>query len=118
MVVVPLGVVRRRLFSGPAIALALALLGLLGWCPVEIRRRVSPWQTVGHTAKDGWVQLDRWTRSIRERALFPCVRSCPVEFSARQVAERAAGTLVALAWPRPTAEPIEAKAFHGAKRAA
>jgi hypothetical protein len=119
IVVVPSGVVRRRLFSAPAIALALALFGLLGLCVVEIRRRVSPWQTVGHTAKDGWAQLGRWTRAIRKQALFSCVRSCPGEFSGRQVAERAAGTLVALASPRRhAAETIEAKAFRGAKRAA
>lgn len=113
-VVVPLGVIRRRAFSGPAIGLALALFGALGLSPREVRKRVSPWTKVGYAAEKGWAQLLRWTRAIRKGALFACVRSSPPEFSPRQVAERAASTLVAFAAPAQVGEAVEAQAFRGA----
>jgi hypothetical protein len=112
IVVGPRGLVRRRLYSGGAIALALALYGVDGLAPAEVRRRVSPLRIVGPTAAAGWASLRRWCRAVRARRLFAAVRALPVEATFRQVAARAATTLAAYA---PSGGlPIESAAFIGA----
>jgi hypothetical protein len=102
------------MFFGPAIAYALALFGLCLLCPREVREKVSPFKIVGASAKAGWVQLRRWTHSIRTHALFGFVRPCPPDFSSRKVAERTAATLAAEAWPAIPFEAIELRVFRGA----
>lgn len=62
VMVVPRGVVYRRLYSAGAIALALALWGVTGLAPAEVRRRVIPFAFVGATAAAGWASLRRWSR--------------------------------------------------------
>jgi hypothetical protein len=94
------------------------VFGLLGLSPIEARRRTSPWSKIGYAAEKGWAQLQRWTRAIRQGDLLACVRPSPPGFSSRQVAERAATTLVALAAPAGSGESIEAQAFRGALHAA
>ena len=97
VMVVPRGIVRRRLYSASAIALALALYGVAALAPGEVRRRVSPLQIVGATAAAGWASLRRWSRAVRAGRLFPVVRALPAEATLRQVAARAATTLAAYA---------------------
>jgi hypothetical protein len=113
VVVGPRGVVRRRLYSAGAIALALALFGVAGLAPAEVRRRVSPLRIVGSTAAAGWASLRRWSRAVRARKLFPPVRALPAEATLRQVAARAATTLAACA-PGSGGLAIESAAFLGA----
>jgi transposase len=113
VVVGPRGLVRRRLYSGGAIALALALYGGVGLSPREVRRGVSPLRIVGPTAAAGWASLRRWCRAVRAGRLFPAVRALPAGASVRQVAARAATTLAAYA-PGSGGLAIESAAFIGA----
>ena len=117
IVVVPLGVIGGRLFSAAAIGLALVLFGVVGLPLAEVRRRVSPWQHVGTSAQGSWLGLRRWVRAIRERRLFVSVRRSPARFTARQVAERAAMTLAALAPTSLGEAAVEQRGFAGAVRA-
>jgi hypothetical protein len=112
-VVVPRGLVRRRLYAAGAIGLALALYGVAGRSPAEVRRQVSPFRIVGPTAAAGWASLRRWCRAVRARRLFPAVRAGPADATLRQVAARAATTLAAHA-PGSAGLPIESAAFLGA----
>lgn len=113
VVVGPRGLVRQRLYSASAIALALALFGASGLAPAEVRRRVSPHQIVGSTAAVGWASLRRWCRAVRARRLFPAVRALPEGAKLRQVAARAATTLAA-STPSSGGLAIESAAFLGA----
>jgi hypothetical protein len=114
LLVVPSGVIGGRLFSAAAIGLALVLFGVCGLSLAETRSRVSPWRRVGETAALGWRSLRRWARAVRDGRLFSCVRRSPARFTARQVAERAALTLSALAPLALTEHRIEARVFAGA----
>lgn len=102
------------LFSAPAVAWALWLFGLARQSAARVRSQVSPWSTVGATAAASWATLRRWARAVRERRLFALVRRCPPEWSARQVAARAATTLAALAAPANRALPQDHQVWHGA----
>lgn len=111
MTVAPREVVTKRLYSGAAIALALALFGLSGLPLREVRERVSPWAaTQGYTAAASWCTVPRWTTTVREGRLFD-VRRPPEDWTPRQVAERAATTLAARV---PEAMALAAAAFRGA----
>jgi hypothetical protein len=112
--VLPRGILRRRLYSAPAIGVALALWGVEGLAPRDVRRRVSPWPIVGATAAKGWMSLRRWAREVRAAALFACVRALPTGASLRKVAARAATTLVAYAPSSTDALPLWIRAFLGA----
>ncbi len=111
--VVPRGLVDRRLYSAGAIALALALYGVVGLSPAEVRRRVSPFRIVGATAAAGWASLRRWSRAVRAGRVFPAVRALAADATLRQVTARAATTLAAYA-PGAGGMPIESDAFLGA----
>lgn len=113
IVVGPSGLVRRRLYSAGPIALALALYGVAGLAPAEVRPRVSPLRIVGPTAAAGWASLRRWCRAVRARRLFPAVRALPADATLRQVAARAATTLAAFA-PSSGGLAVESAAFIGA----
>jgi len=113
IVVVPRGMLPRRRYSASAIGWALALFGLRQRPMAEVRRRTSPWRIVGAAAAAGWAALSRWVDAIRERRLFARVRAAPTEWTKRQVAERAAGSLAAHA-PTGRGRAIEAQAFFGA----
>jgi hypothetical protein len=112
--VVPKDVLTRRLYSGPAIAWALALFGLLMLSAAAIRRLVSPFTVVGAAAFNRWKTLQRWVDDVAAGRLFTCVRSPPPDWSARQVAERAATTIAAHALPSADPPPLPALAFYGA----
>ena len=111
IVVVPRGVVRRRLYSAGAIALALAAWAVSGQTPAAVRARVSPHRIVGPTAATGWASLRRWARAVRVCRLFSVVRASPESATLRQVAARAATTLAAVAG----GGAIESAAFLGAR---
>jgi len=108
----PRGIMRRRLYSASAIALALALFGVAARSPAEIRRRVSPHTIVGPTAAAGWTSLRRWCLAVRARRLFPAVRALPDGAKLRQVAARAATTLAA-SGPSTGGLAVESAAFLG-----
>ena len=110
--VTPTEVMAKRLFSAPAIALALALFGVAALPAHEVRARISPWAAVGTTAAASWVTLRRWVRAVRA-GLF-AVRPMPLTWTARQVAQRAATTVAARAPVGPGAADVVASAFVGA----
>jgi hypothetical protein len=114
MLVVPGGVLRGRLYSAAAIALALAVWSIEGKAPAEVRARVSPWRLVGPAAADAWASLRRWAKSVRNSRLFPMVRVLPADACLRQVAARAATTLAALAPSSAERLPLGTRAFLGA----
>jgi hypothetical protein len=114
VLVVPGAVLRRRLYSAAAVALALALWGVEGLAPAEVRARVSPWRIVGATAARGWASLRRWANAVRARALFSRVRSLPGGTRLREVAARAATTLAAHAPSSAAGLPLATRAFLGA----
>lgn len=114
LLVVPGGVLRRRLYSAAAVALALAVWSLEEQTPAEVRARVSPWRIVGPAAAAAWESLRRWARAVRGSRLFPVVRELPADATLRQVAARAATTLAALAPSAAEGLPLGSRAFLGA----
>ena len=115
--VVPRGVLPRRYYSGCAIALALALYGVVEQTLAEVRRKVSSWSIVGATACGGWATLRRWVQAVRDKELFVQVRPAPANWTARQVSERAAVTLASLGPPTMRGHPITERAFVGGAQA-
>lgn len=115
--VAPRGLATFRHYAAEAIGLALWMVGVLGLSTVEVRRRISPWQSFEAGA---WVSVRRWLNAIVDGRLFPAaqVRASPPGWSLRQRAERAAMTLRATAppWCREGRPEIEVMA--GAARAA
>jgi hypothetical protein len=106
-----------RRYSGPAIVQALCLFGLSHLSPAEVRRRTSVDKIIGAAASTGWVTLLHWCDAVRDRRLFPEVRTCPASFTRRQVAERAASAIGGRA-PPPVDASLVVRAFVGAARAA
>jgi len=114
LLVVPSGVLRRRLYSAGAIALALAIWSIEDQTPAEVRARVSPWRIVGPAAAEAWASLRRWARAARAGRIFPAVRELPAGASLRKVAARAATTLAALAPSSTEGQSLGTRAFLGA----
>ncbi|MGC3998054.1 MAG: hypothetical protein QM767_11405 [Anaeromyxobacter sp.] len=114
LLVVPSGVQRRRLYSAPAVALALAVWSLEQQTPAAVRARVSPWRIVGAAAATRWTSLRRWAKAIRAGQLFPEVRAAPDGACLRAIAARAATTLAALAPSVADGLPLATRAFLGA----
>jgi hypothetical protein len=110
----PRGLLAGWLFSAAAMAWALWLFGVARQSAAEVRRRVSPWSTVGATAAAGWVTLRRWARAVRRGRLFGQVRRCPASWTLRQVAARAGSTLIALAAPADRELEAEDQVWRGA----
>jgi len=113
LLVVPRGMMTRRHYAASAIALALALLGLLGLSPREVRQRISPWQIVDAATATRWPTLRRWVDAARRGELFCAVRPSPPDFTMSQVAERAAATIAACAPLLPGPPDPSAQAFQG-----
>lgn len=95
--VVPREVLHRRLYAAPAIALALALFGLLSRSAAGVRRAVSPWRHVGAAGALRWDALRAWTRAVRVGGLWPGLPACPADWTRRRLAARAATALAARA---------------------
>jgi hypothetical protein len=93
VLVVPRGLIARRLFAAGAIALAFALFGIERLPLPRVRAAVNPWRRIGATAAAGWLAVRRWVRAVRQHRLFPGVRLGPADRTARHVAARTAHTL-------------------------
>jgi hypothetical protein len=113
--VLPRGLVPRRHFSSAAIGQALLRYGQMQQSQREVRKHTSPWRVVGEDAVTGWVTLRRWIAALASGALFAQVRAAPAAFTARQRAERAALTLVALAPAGMGHLPLMEQVFAGAQ---
>jgi hypothetical protein len=118
LLVVPREVLPRRQYSASAIALALALWGLVQATALAVRRRVSPAKELGFTAMLGWVTLRRWAKAVRLSDLFPSSLSAGPSATLRDVAALAATALAARADPATRHLPLEHRAFFGAAQAA
>jgi len=114
MLVVPGGILRRRLYSAVAIALALVVWSIEGKTPAEVRARVSPWRIVGPAAAAAWASLRRWAKAVRGGRLFPVVRMLSGDTCLRQVAARATTTLAALVLSSAEGLPLATRAMLGA----
>lgn len=110
----PSEVLPGRLYTASAIALALALYGLLHLASAKVRALVSPMRTVGATSAARWVTLKRWCRVVGTPALFSRARR--VEGGPRRVAGEAAASLAAHALPSLEPPPLHVQAFLGAAR--
>jgi hypothetical protein len=123
IIVVPSQVGGRRVYSLSAIALALALWGLVRATAAEVRARVSSASKVGYTAARGWATLRRWARDVALGRLFPATASVAQPSSSlavplRRIAAGAASALAASADPTTREMPMEHRAFLGAAHAA
>lgn len=108
--VVPREVEPRRHYSRPAIALALALVGLLGLASPAIREAVCPW-CVATTS--GWRMVSRWIGAVRRGKLFPS--AAPAATASRsEVAERVAQVAMSHAPPTLRGSPALVLVFVGA----
>lgn len=114
LTVVPRETLTRRLYAGPAIALALALFGLLQLSAKGVRAQVSPWAAVGPTAAANWCTVGRWVGAVRAGTLFPCARRAPSDWTDRRVAERVVTTLATYVPPSPDPPQLLVRAFFGA----
>ena len=119
LTVVPRGVLRRRLYSASAIGWVLARVGLDGTTTAQVRAEVRPSLIIGGAAADRWVAVSRWIEAQREGRLFPRLGRHGAGSSPRQVAERTAMQLRALAPPRGADPPsAHVAAWRGAALAA
>jgi hypothetical protein len=111
MTVVPAGMLARRQYSGPSIALALYLWLLAGQSDRSVRARVCAWQVRGSNDR-GWAQLYRWARQAA--SLFVLPRPEPALRNAYETARHVLTTLRALAPAALSSAPIELQIFGGA----
>ena len=95
----------RKHFSGAAIAMALALWGLVRRSAAEVRKVVNDRSTDGVA---GWTSLRRWAQGITDGTLFPELGLCGVKGLLR---ERVLGSIateriwVDLSGARPSRTP-------------
>jgi hypothetical protein len=117
ILVVPRGIVRRRLFSSAAMAVALWLFGVERLPPVRVREAVSPWRSAGATAAAGWAQLRRWIRDLELGRLFaglPAAGSGGVRAIAERVTTALRGMAPPSVWDASAAEQLWQGALHAA----
>jgi hypothetical protein len=119
IIVVPHEIRGRRVYSVAAIALALALWGLVQATAAAVRAKVCPAKTVGLAAASGWATLRRWARDVAHGRLFGSTPKPASPMALRRIAAIAAAALAASAEPATTRDqPIEHRAFLGAAHAA
>jgi len=94
MTVVPAGMLARRQYSGPSIAVALYLWLLAGSSDRAVRVRLCAWRVRGSNDR-GWAQLYRWARQAA--SLFALPRRVPEFEVAYETARHVVLTLGALA---------------------
>ena len=111
MTVVPSGMLARRQYSGPSIALALHLWLMTRLSDRVVRDQVCAWQVQGHNAR-GWAQLYRWTGHAA--SLFALPRAVSLLGHAHEVARRVLTTLRALSPAAVSGMPIAMQIFEGA----
>ena len=98
MVVMPRGILERRLYAAAAISLALGLWGLVGMASPAVRARVSPWSQVGDSARYRWITVARWVDAGAAGRLFPGL-DVSDEGDRRAIASRLATALIGFAPP-------------------
>ncbi len=103
----------RKLYSAFAIAWALALFGLLGLPPPQVRTRVSPWPIWGSTTQT-WRSLTRWAREGHVLFGSPWPGD---DATTRHRAHRIAMALSARAGPQEPGTPRHQLAAIGGMRA-
>lgn len=111
MTVVPAGMLARRLYSAPSIALALYLWLLTGLSDRVVRDQVCAWRLRGRSGC-GWAQLYRWAR--KPQCVFTLPRPTSALEGAYGVAKRMLTTLRSLAPVTFHAAPIALQVFEGA----
>lgn len=114
LVVGPRGLLRRRWYSAPALALALSTYAR-GDSSAAVRARVSPSSVIGPSAVDRWVTLTRWIDAARGGKLLGVTGLG--ELSRRAAAEAMTLALAARAGHRLGEDLIES-AYRGAAVAA
>lgn len=111
MTVVPAGMLARRQYSGPSIALALHLWLAAGLSDRMVREQVCSWQVRGRSAR-GWAQLYRWAgQALR---LFSLPRPVDTLGTPHDVAKRVLTTLRALSPAALSGAPTALQIFEGA----
>jgi hypothetical protein len=111
MTVVPAGMLARRQYSGPSIALALHLWLMAGLSDRAVRAQVCAWQVRGSSAR-GWAQLYRWAGQAPR--LFRLPRLVSVLGDPHEVARRVLTTLGAVSPAALSGAPIVLQIFEGA----
>lgn len=113
MTVVPAGMLARRQYSAPSIALALHLWLAVGLSDRVVRSKVCAWQLRGRNAR-GWAQLYRWAERAAE--LFALPRPLVSHAGRDAVVGRVLTTLRSLSPVALSAAPIAQQIFAGAAR--
>lgn len=114
MTVVPAGMLRRRQYSAPSIALALHLWLAVGLSDRVVRSKVCAWQLRGRNAR-GWAQLYRWADQAAE--LFALPRPVATADAGRDaVVVRVLTMLRSLSPVALSGAPIAQQIFAGAAR--
>lgn len=111
----PADIAPRYLYSGPAIAWAIALFGLARMSMTKVRRCVAVWQRIGAAAHGRWSTLHRWLRDVTVARLFagtPHITAC---FGLRRLAEALAACIAAQAPPGYEALPVTDVTFFAAR---
>jgi hypothetical protein len=113
ILVVPRGVLRRRLFTAAAIALGLCLWAVYGQAAREVRAALSPRRHVGVVAGWSWTTLGRWARAASAGELLG-VRPQEATDTTRARAARAVHAVAARAAIAMRDAPVCARVFAGA----
>jgi hypothetical protein len=114
LVVVPCDVAPRRHYAATAIALALALYGVLGRSQATVRSAVSSDGALGVCATYRWRTLARWIDAMAAHALLPALHALAAAQGRRAIAQRAAMAIGAHAPPSLPEGAPELRAFAGA----
>jgi hypothetical protein len=112
--VVPRGVLPRRVYHAAAIAWILARIGLQGATTTTVREEVCPFKTIGLSAADRWLAPVRFLIALQKGLLFAGLGRFPAELPRKQLAARAAMQLAALAPPSFGRNASPLTAWHGA----
>ena len=116
LLVVPRGVLPRRLYPAFVIAWVFARIGLENATTKTVRQEVCPSRFVGKRAADRWLAPFRWVEARRKGLLFAKLGRVRADSPRKQVAARTAMQLVALGNGSGAASPR--LAWHGAALAA
>jgi hypothetical protein len=118
VIVVPRGLLPRRLYSAAAIGWVLARVGLDCTPTRLVRAEVCPSTILGVAAAERWIAPSRWIEASRRGQLFPRLGRHGADSSRRQIAERTAMQLMALSPRSSSGQAATHLAFHGAALAA
>ena len=109
--VLPSSATARKHFSAAAIAMALALWGLMRRNAEQVRRVVNERATDG---EPGWASIGRWAKEISAGTLLPELGLRGAAGRALEVAAKAASALCGWAPVSARETPLDHQAFAGA----